>query len=328
MFEFVWPSVFLCLPLPWLAWRYFPRAELKQQVALKIPFFTYLQQLASKSPAKIASGPTWRQAVGLLIWLLLISALAGPQWLGAPVALPQTGRDIMLAIDLSASMETPDLTLNGKHASRLDVVKAVADPFIEQRVGDRIGLVIFGSRAYLQAPLTFDRQTVRDMLDDASIGLAGPQTAIGDGLGLAIKRLLKYPALSRAIVLLTDGVNNTGLMTPLEAANVAVQHQIKIYTIGIGANSMLVPGQFGSQVVNPSSDLAIDVLKNIASSSGGKFFRAKSGDELRDIYHEIDKLEPAASIGNRARPITSLYFWPLAVALSLSMGLVVRHRHG
>lgn len=328
MFNFNWPYAFLFLPLPWLIWRYLPRAEYKQCVALKIPFFARLQNLASTVHSKQVAPLNKRQLVAIVSWMLLMSALAGPQWLGKAVILPQTGRDIMLAIDLSASMETPDLVLDGKRASRLQIVKKIADPFIQKRVGDRIGVVVFGSRAYLQAPLTFDRQTVREMFNDASIGLAGPLTAIGDGLGLAIKRLLTYPAQSRAIVLLTDGANNTGSIMPLEAAKIAAQHRIKIYTIGIGTDSVMVSSKRGIQRANPASDLDLDMLKKIADLTGGTFFRAKSGDELRDIYHEIDKLEPALSDGRNARPITPLYPWPLLIAVLLSTGLVMRYKYG
>lgn len=204
-------------------------------------------------------------------------------------------------------------------------MKQVANNFIDNRAGDRVGLIVFGSNAYLQTPLTFDRQTVQDMLNDATIGLAGSQTAIGDALGLAIKRLMQYPAQSRAIVLLTDGGNNAGAVTPLAAAKLAQQEGIKIYTIGIGAEQMMVPGLFGPQMVNPSSDLDIETLQQIASMTGGVFFRAKGGSDLKNIYTSIDKLEPTKGDQQQLRPIKPLYPWPLSLALFLSMLLSWRY---
>ncbi len=324
MFTFAWPYIFILLPLPWLVWKFLPAGEVKQSAALKIPFFARLQTLNSTSQNNLLRKLRWPQCLAVLIWILLIIALAGPQWLGQTGNALQTGRDLMLAIDLSGSMSTPDLTLKGQNESRLDVVKSIAIPFIQQRVGDRIGLIVFGTRAYLQTPLTFDRQTVEQTLNGDTIALAGPQTAIGDAIGLAVKRLLDYPAKSRAIILLTDGGNNSGTLTPLAAAQLAANEDIKIYTIGIGADSMTVPGLFGPQEIDPSNDLDLDTLKQIAQMTGGEYFRAKNGEELYDIYQKIDQLEPTASDSVNLRPVEPLYPWPLGLALILSMILGVR----
>jgi Ca-activated chloride channel family protein len=324
MFNLATSYVFLFLPLPYLVWRYLPPIKNQQVFALKIPFLKRLQEISSRSSQNLL--PSFKTPLYFLmaIWILGLIALAGPQWLGPPIALSQQGRDLMMAIDLSGSMELPDLSPGNQKKTRLDVVKEIADPFIAQRIGDRIGLVVFGSQAYLQAPLTFDRQTIRQMLQDTSIGLAGPQTAIGDALGLALKRLLNSPEQSRAIILLTDGGNNAGTVAPLDAARVAAENHIKIYTIGIGADSMVIPGIFGSQTINPSNDLDLDTLKKMADMTDGKFFRAKNIKELEGIYTAIDKLEPRAGEAAMVRQTTELYPWPLALAVLLSFFMVGR----
>jgi Ca-activated chloride channel family protein len=321
MLTFAWPFIFLLLPLPWLAWRTLLRAEIQQPAALKVPFFARLKTLSASPRLRILPAVSNRQLLVALIWVLLVTALAGPQWVGGNATLPQTGRDIMIAIDLSGSMETPDLAPDGRSATRLDVVKQIAEPFIQERVGDRVGLVVFGSRAYLQAPLTFDRQTVRRMLNDATIGLAGQQTAIGDALGLAIKRLLTQPAQSRAIILLTDGGNNSGALAPLEAARVAAANHIKIYSIGIGADKMTVDTPLGPQVINPSNDLDLETLKKMSDMTGGQFYRAKNLQELRGIYDSIDKLEPSASDAAVMRSTQNLYPWFVIAAILISIFL-------
>lgn len=325
MLNIATPWVYLLLSLPLLVRKWLPIAPALHGAALHTPFFHRIKHLPQKSLSFRWQYYGLRQIIVYVIWLLLITALSGPQWLGRPTAIPRTGRDLMLAIDLSGSMQTPDMTINGHPASRLNIVKQVASEFINQRVGDQLGLVVFGTHAYLQTPLTFDRTTVRDMLYDASIGLAGSQTAIGDAIGLAVKRLMRYPAQSRAVILLTDGGNNTGAVTPLAAAKLAKQEGIKIYTIGIGADSMTVPGLFGSQTINPSSDLDIEALQQIASLTGGVFYRAKDGNDLKNVYASINKLEPIKGHPQIMRPITPLYDWPLALALFLSLGLTWRY---
>lgn len=315
MIHFVLPYVFFLLPLPWVIWRWFPSSVKRSQAALKVPFFERFEQLEAVSkPSRWIHLMTYRQALSLLAWVCFILALAGPQWLSDPIPLPQKGRDLMLAIDLSGSMQTPDLLLNGQKTTRIAVVKQIAIPFIEQRVGDRIGMVVFGTKAYLQAPLTFDRETAKEMLEDATVGLAGPETAIGDAIGLAVKRLLTSPATSRAIILLTDGGNNSGTVTPLDAAKVAAENHIKIYTIGIGA-----PPD-GS---DPENDLDLETLKKIADVTQGQFFNAQNGEELRDIYQSINRLEPLATDQAVIREITPLYPWPLSLALAISFFLAV-----
>ncbi|MEJ2360885.1 MAG: VWA domain-containing protein [Gammaproteobacteria bacterium] len=319
MMHFAWPWIFLVLPLPWLLRWLRSRANTATPAALRVPFYSRLQQIPSPHEQVVASHRL-RRGLFYLLWLLLVCAAARPQWLGQPVQIPLSGRDLMLAVDLSGSMQTQDMTLNGKAVDRLTMIKSVAGHFIRQRTGDRIGLILFGTHAYLQTPLTYDRTTVQTMLDQAVIGIAGKATAIGDAIGLAVKRLQHYPHQSRVLILLTDGANDAGEVSPIQAAKLAAKEHIRIYTIGVGADRMLVQGFFGNQVaVNPSSDLDAHALRKIASVTGGKFFRAKNTRQLREIYHELDKLEP--TVTNRAtfRPFTALYMWPLGLALLISL---------
>ncbi len=324
MFSFALPWLLLLIPLP-VPMRYLvPAATQTKARALKIPFYKDIVDIAQQTYGQRLIATGLRRWLVYFMWLLLVIAAAGPQWLGKPVNLPQTGRNIMLAIDLSGSMQIPDMSLEGRRVNRLAVVKNVAQQFIKQRVGDRVGLILFGSRAYLQTPLTFDRKTAESMLNDATIGLAGAQTAIGDAIGLAIKRLSKQPQGSRVLILLTDGVNNAGAVAPIEAAKLAAKNHIKIYTIGIGADRMLVPSIFGAQAVNPSRDLDTKTLQQMADISGGLFFRAKNTQALRQIYQRLNQLEPVSTQKSTFRPITPLYPWSLALALLLSVYLASR----
>jgi Ca-activated chloride channel family protein len=230
----------------------------------------------------------------------------------------------MLALDLSGSMQTPDMELNGHYFDRLAVVKIAARKFIQARTGDRLGLILFGTQAYLQTPLTFDQKTVLEMLNDATIGLAGSQTAIGDAVGLALKQLGRAPGHSKVIILLTDGGNNAGTVSPLDAAAMAKKLGIKIYTIGIGAKRLVVQGLFGPQVIHPTNELDEETLKKMAKITGGLFFRADSGEELKQVYAEINKLVPIVSAKNIFRPIKPLYPWSLGLALILSLLMALR----
>lgn len=318
MMHMAYPWVFLALPLPWLLRWLLPKVASQAQAALNIPFYQQMQEAMQGLHLGVAHGrQQLKLTLFIIIWCLTVLAGSGLQWLGKPVQLPQSGRDIMLAIDLSGSMQTPDMKIDGKYLSRITVVKKVARQFIAKRDGDRLGLILFGSRAYLQTPLTFDRKTVEQMLADASVGIAGSQTAIGDGIGLAIKRLMKYPKDSRALVLMTDGGNNAGVVLPLDAAKKAAELGIKIYTIGLGAKRMVVNSFLGPQVVNPSSDLDVGSLKKIAKLTGGQFFRAESGNALQAIYQELNRLEPVQADKVTLRPVMPLYPYPLGLALFL-----------
>ena len=315
MFEFELIWILLFFPLPWLVKISLPAIENSTQ-ALKVPFYKRwieLQQ-GSSSNSKKKSKSVW---ILYSAWLLLIIAAAKPMWIGDPVSLPVSGRDLMLAVDLSGSMESADFVLNGNQVDRLTAVKSVAGEFIKRREGDRIGLVLFGKRAYVQTPLTFDRTTVSYMLNESEIGLAGKETAIGDGIGLAVKRLRDRPQESRVLILLTDGANTAGEIEPLKAAELAKTIGLKIYTIGVGADTMEVQSFFGTRRVNPSADLDEETLTKIAALTDGAYFRAKDTKGLEDIYSKLDILEPTIQNSETLRPEKALFYWPLGLCLFL-----------
>ncbi len=318
MIEFLWPWVFAALPLPLLVYLFMPRAG-KRDAALYVPFFRSLSGLDAKS-VRAATRNILLTTLAVLAWLALVTAAARPQWIGDPIELPTTGRDLMLVVDISGSMEAQDMQLGGQGANRLQVVKAVVGDFVARRTGDRLGLILFAARAYTQAPLTFDRMTVETLLYEAQIGIIEENaTAIGDGIGLGVKHLRERPESSRVLIMLTDGVNNAGEVTPIQAGELAAREGIKVYTIGIGAESGTSSTLFGPRTVNPSADLDEDTLTQIAESTGGQFFRARDRDELSRIYGILDELEPVDQEAETFRPTQALFFLPLSLALSLSL---------
>jgi len=327
MIHFDWPWVAVLLPLP-LIMRFLLRpVEFNETAALRVPFFQEVQQQSSLSRPSINNSRLLLLAV--LAWLLLVLAAMRPQWLGEFVEIPVSGRDLMLAVDLSGSMEERDFVIKDKQVDRLTATKWVAGQFIERRVGDRLGLILFGEQAYLQTPLTFDRKTVKTLLYEAAIGLAGQSTAIGDAIGLAVKRLREREEQSRVLILLTDGANTAGAVQPLAAAELAAREGLKIYTIGIGADEMIVRSIFGSRRVNPSAELDEKTLRAIADKTGGRYFRARDTEELEQIYALLDELEPIEKDVQRFRPQSALFYWPLALALLLfSLFTWLRYRRG
>ncbi len=313
---FLWPLAFLFLPAPLLVRLTLKPLPQSPAGALRVPFFATLQRQHAAGGGRQLQG--WLKLAAMTcIWLLLVTALARPAIVGPEMPLPAEGRDIMMAIDLSGSMGRADFMLSGRASTRLGVVKQTADDFIARRKGDRIGLVLFSDRAYLQAPLTFDRGVVRQLLDQAEVGLTGTETAIGDAIAIAVKRLKDRPAGERVLILLTDGASNAGVMTPLVAAGLAKKLGVKIYTIGVGADRVAVNTAFGQRIVDPSQDLDEATLTQIAQTTGGLYFRATDLNGLAGIYHEIDKLEPVADDPLFMRPTVSLFYWPLGGALVL-----------
>lgn len=311
MFECAWPWIFVLLPLPWLVARMLEPAQAQDAAALRLPIA--LDGLGLASGASPVS--RWTRALAWSTWMLLLLAAARPQWIGEAIDVPRSGRDLLLAVDASGSMDTPDMQIGGQSVSRYGAVKAIAGDFIRRRAGDRVGLIVFGSQAYLLTPLTFDRDTVLTQLSESVVGLPGRETAIGDAVGLAVKRLRERPQNQRVLILLTDGVNDAGELDPQKATQLAVAEKVKIYAIGIGAEAMRVnDGFFGSRVVNPSADLDARLLTEMAQKTGGRFFRARDTGELAQIYRDIDALEPGADKDQRFRPIDELFYWPLALA--------------
>jgi len=308
MMDVVWPWVAVLLPLPWLLRWWLRPAPPGQALHLPHP------GVHLDSPERQGRG-NWRTWLLVLAWLALLAAAVRPQWVGPPQAQQRSGRALMLAVDLSGSMRTDDMQLGGQPVSRFGAVEAIAGDFIARRSGDEMGLILFGSRAFLVTPLTYDLQAVKAQLQGAAVGLAGTETAIGDAIGVAVKRLAGQPAPARVVVLLTDGVNNAGNIAPLDAARAAKAAGVRIYTIGIGATEMTIPDLFGSHTVNPSADLDEGMLRSIASQTGGHYFRATDSHQLADAYRAIDALEPMPQQGPSLRPRHELFRWPLAIAV-------------
>jgi len=313
-FNLAWAWLLLLLPLPWLMRRWLSAAPRTGMLAMRVPWFGQVVE---------TSGGWMRQpllaAAAGLAWALLLLAAARPQWVGEIETLPVTGRDLLLAVDISGSMDTQDMLLGGRPVNRLAMVKKVAGEFIQRRKGDRVGLVLFGSRAYLQTPLTFDTETTALLLEESEIGLAGRETAIGDAIGLAVKRLREDAASDRVLVLLTDGANTSGEVQPMQATEFAAREGLKIYTVGVGADEMMVQDFFGSRVVNPSADLDEKTLRAIAERTGGAYFRARDAEALARIYEQLDELEPVESDQEAIRPVDELFYWPLALAFGLAL---------
>lgn len=319
-FEWLWALAFL--PLPLLMYFVLPRAN-RHEAALHVPFFDLASGYQGERRQERRS--MIRRVLLVLAWLALVLAATRPQWVGEPIELPTTGRDLMLAVDISGSMGTEDMVLGNRKSTRLEVVKDVVGDFVERRRGDRLGLILFGTRPYVQTPLTFDRATVRKLLQETPLNIAGGKTAIGDAIGLAVKRLQSRPSDSRILILLTDGRNNVGEVDPMQAARIAAHEDVKIYTIGFGSDEMQVPGLLFDRTINPSAELDERALSEIASLTGGVYQRARDTSELAGIYEELDRLEPIEQDKETYRPTRALFAWPLGFALVLSLLLGAFH---
>ncbi|WP_445372287.1 vWA domain-containing protein [Methylomonas sp. HW2-6] len=324
MMTLAWPWLLLLTPLPLLLRRWLPAQTPARQAALKTPF---LDDFGSDPGHIVGSERRWPLWLAVCAWLCLLLAAARPQWLGEPLEQTVSGRDLMLAVDVSGSMQEEDFLLEKQRVDRLTAIKLVAGEFIMRRAGDRLGLILFGTQAYLHVPLTFDRKTVQTLLGEAFIGITEdePKTSIGDAIGLAIKRLQDQKDASRVLILLTDGANTAGELTPLKAAELAAENHLKIYTIGIGADEILVRSLFGTRRVNPSLDLDEKTLTAIAEATGGHYFRARNTEELERIYQMLDQLEPVEKDKQYFRPRSELFHWPLGLALILA-GLIAAGR--
>lgn len=325
MLTLAWPWLLLLTPLPWLIYRWLPPAEV-HMTALRVPFLQAFDILSHRGGRRASR---YGVLLGVLLaWLLLMLAAARPQWVGELAQVPVSGRDLLLAVDLSSSMSERDFIADEMRVDRLTATKQVAGEFIRRRAGDRIGLVLFGQHAYLQTPLTFDRRTVATLLGEAQIGLAGRSTAIGDAIGLAVKRLRREDARNRVLILLTDGANTAGQLAPLEAARIAQRAGVRIFTIGVGADEIYVQSLFGLQRVNPSAELDEDTLTQIAELTGGRYFRAHDTEALEEIYTIIDRIEPVVQEPEQYRPRADLFYWPLAGALLLATLLAAGYARG
>lgn len=320
MIELGLPLALLLLPLPVLVRWLLPPAP-ESGGALRVPFYRTLAGLPSGG---VERGALKRLtlAAKVLAWVLLVIACAQPRWIGEPQSVETQGRDLMLAIDLSGSMAAEDFDLGGRAADRLSVVKAVAREFVRAREGDRVGLLLFGTRAYVQAPLTTDRDTVIALLDESAIGLAGEETAIGDVIGLAVKRMRERPSEERVLVLLSDGASNVGALDPARAAELAALEGVRIYTIGVGSGGRSVQTPLGPISLG-GADLDEKTLAEIAETTGGAYFRARDTAGLVNVYRQIDALEPTAGDDATVRPMRALFHWPLGLALAIALGLIL-----
>jgi len=312
-FDFLWALI--ALPLPLLIY-WLPAKKQVQAAPLKMPTIIKGVQTQDFSPEK-------KKKTSLLIlslvWLLVVLASTQPQWLGEAVNVPTEGREMMIAVDLSGSMQVEDMSLNGRRVNRLDMLKVLLGEFIERRSGDRLGLILFGDDAYMQTPMTFDRKTVQQMLDETVLGLVGKQTAIGDAIALAVKRFDEKKDSNRVLLLLTDGQNTAGKITPDQALELAVAKDITIYSIGIGADVMIQNSLFGARRVNPSSELDEESLQRLADETGGYYFRARASEDMSKIYKLLDDLEPVEQEQQQMRPLTALFYWPLGLALLIAL---------
>jgi len=318
MLDFEWPWALLLLPLPWLVRAMLP-AGTRAGIAISVPLLNRegvsvdgLQRSSSQLPG-IA---LW------LFWVAMVIAASRPFWIGAAESRTVSGRDLMLAVDVSGSMSENDMSIDSRTASRLEVLKVVVGKFIDRRRGDRIGLILFGTRAYNYVPLTFDLDTLKQLLLDVSTGLAGRHTAIGDAIGVAIKAMRDERATHKVLVLVTDGSNTAGFENPLLAAAAASQQGMTIHTIGVGSDLETLSRIYGQQNIPTGVVLNESLLRRIAEVSGGRYFRAADSDALERIYQSLDQLEPVEYQYQSHRPRRALFHWPLLFALLLLASLV------
>lgn len=307
MFSFAQPWLFVLLPLPWLLRIFLPPRKVSD-VSVRVPFGERLHQATG---GVLASATKPRQLViPVLIWLLIVAALARPQWLQPPVTKEQPTRDMLLLVDLSSSMAQEDFTnTEGKKVDRLTAVKEVLGDFLERRQGDRVGLVVFGDAPFLQAPFSTDLNLSRQLLDETLVGMAGPRTAFGDAIGLGISLFDNSDAPAKTIIALTDGNDTASQVPPVEAARVAAQRDIRIHTVAIGD-----PTTVGEDKLDEAA------LRNTAAAAGGRYFFAGDRKQLAGIYDELDKIETRKIEVVSYRPRVDLFPWLILGALLLGFG--------
>lgn len=307
MFEFAYPWLFLLLPLPLLVY-WLSSAYQESQDSIRVPFFQRLVEMTGQKPSKgavILQRVLFQKIWVPVTWILLVMALAKPQWVGDPIEQTKSARDLMVAVDLSGSMETADFkTADGKQISRLAAVKQVLTEFAAQREHDRLGLIVFGDSPYLQAPFTEDHATWMTLLDETEIAMAGQSTMFGDAIGLAIKLFESSETENRVLIVLTDGNDTGSKVPPVEAAKVAKHKKVTIYTIAIGD-----PETTGEEALD------LEVMKSIAEITGGGFYQALDRAQLQNAYKDITRLEPEEYETLSYRPRQTLHHYPLAIII-------------
>ncbi|MFT5657019.1 MAG: Ca-activated chloride channel family protein [Gammaproteobacteria bacterium] len=311
MLSLTWWWMLLLLPLPLLARRLLPRSPLST-MAISVPLLSRYPLSAS---ALNTGGTLIAQVCLWTFWICIVLAASRPFWLGEPITRTISGRDLILAIDISGSMHEVDMLLNAKPASRIDVLKLIASEFIDRRKGDRIGLILFGTRAYTYVPLTYDRKTLGELLVEISAGLAGRLTAIGDAIGIAVKILNQQQSRHKVLILVTDGSNTAGISDPLDSALMAQKFGMTIHTIGIGNDEKELRAMLDSQTISPGTALNDTLLRQISALSGGHYFRARDTQSLESIYQILDELEPVPLDAQLHRPKLDLFHWPLMLGL-------------
>ena len=312
MFEFEYPWLLLSLPLPILVWLIAPSYK-ESRPAIRTPFFEQLAEMSGQQPTRGAVTPRRTIVQKLLlpaVWLLLIAAIARPVWVGAPITKTESGRDLLLAVDLSGSMEAQDFRdPMGERMRRLDAARQVLDDFISRREGDRIGLIFFGTAAFLQTPFTLDHQICRALLDEAQVRMAGPRTMIGDAIGLAIQLFEQSDVDERVLILLTDGNDTGSKVPPGKAAEIAAERGVRIHAVAIGDPTTVGENQIDEEA-----------LHQIANTTGGRFFRAGDREQLDSIYTVLDEIEPVEAETISFRPKRQLFSWPLGAVIVVMLG--------
>ncbi len=317
MFSFLWPFVALVLPLPFIIRHLLKPVSTRQkeqnEYAIYVPFFHRLQAI---KPAKVEKNIQTSGKLPLILgWLFLVLACMRPTWVGEPVPLNQAAHNIILTMDVSGSMNEQDFSVNLKPMTRLEMLKNISQDFVKTRKGDNLGLVIFGSEAYTYAPLSPDTKTLKELIGEIGVGIAGTQTALAEALALAIQTGRTVPADKQIVILMSDGFNNAGRVNVKEAIELAKNQKVKVYTVGIGSDAQMVQNFFGNFQINPALDLDEATLSAIAQETGGRYFRAKTSAEMKEIYDAINQLEPVMKPTEFIRPQKGLFYLPLAIAL-------------
>ena len=315
MLTFAHPWLALLLPLPLLV-RWLLPAHNERKAAVRVPFLQRLSSLVGLEPGSgvaVARRPLSQWLVLSLAWLLIVVAITRPQWLGEPIVKELPMRDLLVAVDLSGSMEAQDFTdKDGNNVDRLTAVKQVLDEFFARRDGDRVGLILFGSAAFIQVPFTDDLDVVRELLDEAQIRMLGPRTMLGDAMGLAINLFERSKVDERVLIVLTDGNDTGSLVPPERAAEIARDNGVVVYTIAIGD-----PTAAGEQALDEKT------LESIASITNGEYFHANDRQELEAIYTHLDEINPRQVETQSYRPLTDLYIWPLAASMLMTLLYII-----
>ncbi len=311
MITFAYPWIFVLLPLPaFIAW-WWP-AKHEPRPALQIPFLDRLAKITGEKPsmgATVLHGGIGRKVALPLIWLCAISAVARPQWIDPPISKTVPMRDLLLAVDLSGSMETQDFTNgDGKSIDRLTAIKSVLDDFLTKREGDRVGLIFFGSAPFIQAPFTEDLSVCRQLLSEAQVKMAGPQTAFGDAIGLAITMFDRSEMKQRVLIVLTDGNDTASQVPPVKAAQIAKDKGIVIHTVSVGD-----PRAAGEEALD------VPTLQNVAMETGGIYSAGSDRKQLAEIYSRLDALEKHQTASISHRPKHDIHVWPLAIGFIISI---------